>query len=232
MKTMIDNLRGRTAAALLVPVLLAAGMFLGGCESDATAPQDLAPALTEQDAANQAGYAAFAVAQVGPKVVTYSPSKQTYQLEFPDTGPVSGKVSLDFRLGGSGGTPATYSAGNWARLYTADGQALAVAALVGTGNSALLTFDITADINNQSPKSAVLDGVGTFQTGVHQGTFSITHLSVTAAAHSYPTGAMSFTGGGFASTVTFNGTVVARITVTGHPSWSFNLVTGALTPLV
>jgi hypothetical protein len=93
MKTMIDNLRGRTAAALLVPVLLAAGMFLGGCERDATAPQDQAPALTAQDAANWAGYVARAVVTVGPEILNSSgTSKDIYQHTY--SGGVVGPVSL------------------------------------------------------------------------------------------------------------------------------------------
>jgi hypothetical protein len=222
---MIDNLRGRTAAALLVPVLLAAGMFLGGCESDATAPQDSAPALTAQDAANQAGYVALAVAQVGPAVVTFNGAGKTvYSHSF--LGDVSGTVKLDFRLGGSEGTSATWSAGDWARLYTADGEPLAIA--IGTSGGVALTFDISADID-QGLDSAVLGGGGTFQSGVHLATFTFTDLAVTAAGD-YPTGGtMSFTGGGFAMTVAFNGTNLATITVAGHDPWTFNLDNGALT---
>jgi hypothetical protein len=226
MKTMLDNLRGRAAGALLVPVLLAAGMFLGGCESDATAPQDPTPALTERDAANQAGYVAMAVAQVGPTVVTFSEiGKNVYTRSF--IGDVSGTVALDFRLGGPDGTPATWSAGDWARLYTEVGEPLNFA--IGSSGGVTLTLNITADIN-QGLDSAVLGGGGSFQSGVHLATFAFTDLAVTAAGD-YPTGGtMSFTGGGFAMTVAFNGTNLATITVTGHGVWTLNLDTGILTP--
>ena len=51
-----------------------------------------------------------------------------------------------------------------------------------------------------------------------------------AAANDYPTGgAMAFTSGGFAVTVTFNGTNLATVAVAGHGTWTFNLDTGALT---
>jgi hypothetical protein len=225
MKTMIDNLRGRTAAALLVPMLLAAGMFLGGCESDATAPQDPTPALTAQEAANQAGYVAMAVAHVGPAVVTFDGTgKNVYSHSF--SGNVSGTVGLDFRLGGPDGTSATWSAGDWARLYTADGDPLTFA-LVG-GGGVTLTFDITAGID-QGLDSAVLGGGGTFQSGVHLATFTFTDLSVTAAGNYPAGGTMSFTGGGFVMTVAFNGTNLATITMTGHDPWTFNLDNGQLT---
>lgn len=228
MKTMIDNLRGRTAVALLVPVLLAAGMFLGGCESDATAPQDTAPALTAQEAANQAGYVAIAVTTVGPEILNYSGAgKDIYPHTF--SGDVVGTVSLDFRLGGSGGTPSTWSAADWGRLYTATGEPLTVP--IGVGGLVELGFDITADID-QGLDSAVLGGGGTFRSGVHVATFAFTDLAVTGSG-SYPTGgAMSFTGGGFAMTVAFNGTNLATVTVTGHGAWTLDLATGALTPLV
>lgn len=225
MKTMIDNLRGRAALALLVPVLLAAGVYLGGCESDATAPQDLVPALTEEDAAHQAGYMAMAVAQVGPTVVTYSDArKNLYSRSF--IGDVSGTVWLDFRLGGSGGTPATWSAGDWARLYTAGGEPLTFA--IGESGGATMNLDITADIN-QGLNSAVLGGGGTFQSGAYLATFAFTNLAVTAAGD-YPTGGtMSFTSGAFAMTVAFDGTNLATITVTGHGTWFFNLDTEEMT---
>ncbi|MBK7048439.1 MAG: hypothetical protein IPH48_18460 [bacterium] len=66
MKTTINGLRGRCALTLMLPLLLAAGMFLAAARRRHR-PQGPTPALTEQDAATQAGLVAMAVAQVGPK---------------------------------------------------------------------------------------------------------------------------------------------------------------------
>lgn len=229
MKTMIDNLRGRTARALLVPVLLATGMFLGGCESDANAPQESAPTLTEQETVNQAGYVAIAVATIGPEILNFDvPGKDIYQHWFSGAvDGVYGTVSLDFRLGGPSGAPSSWSTADWGRLYTAPDSSLTVP--IGTyGGSVILTFDITADID-QGLDSAVLGGGGTFRSGVHQATFTFTNLAVTGSGN-YPTGGtMSFTSSGFAMSVAFNGTNLATVTVTDYGTWTLDLETGSLT---
>lgn len=224
MKTTI-NLRGRRALALLLPLLLAAGMFLGGCESDATAPQEPAPQLSEQDATGQAALVAMAVAEVGPEVVTFSEvGKTVYSRSFATD--VTGTVWLDFRTGGADGASATWSTGDWARLYTADGEPLSIA--IGQGGSVQLTLDIDADIN-QGLDTAVVGGGGTFASGVYNATFAFTDLAV-SAANNYPTGGtMTFNGAGFVMTVTFNGTNVATVAVTGHGAWLVNLDTGVVT---
>lgn len=228
MMTMKNRMTGRALALLMMPALLATGLLLGGCESDATAPQDPAPPLTESDAATQAGTVAMAVAAVGPEVLNFSePGKTIYQHTFTED--VIGTAWLDFRLGGEGGASADWSTADWARLYTVADEPLVVP--VGLGGSVELTFNITADIN-QGLDSAVVGGGGTFTSGVHAATFAFVDLSVTGT-DSYPTGgSMTFSGGGFNMTVAFDGSNLAVITVTGHGSWSFNLDTGALTPIV
>jgi hypothetical protein len=220
MKKMINPL-----AALLMAALLALGLLAGGCESDATAPQDAAPALTEQGAATQAGAVAFAIAQVGPEILRFSGvAKADYSHTF--AGDVTGTVYLNYRTGGPTGTPATPGTGDWARLYTAPGVPLT--AIVGPA-TVTLGLDITADID-QGTSSAVLGGGGVFHTGVHTALFTFTNLAVTEAG-AYPTGgSMTFTGALFSMTVAFDGTNIAVITVTGHGSWSLNLDTGTLTP--
>ena len=223
MKIKINKLRGRGALALLVPVLLACGLVLGGCESDTLAPQDQTPPLSEQEAAGQAGLVAMAVAKVAPEVVKFSEAGKTvYSRTF--VGLVSGTVSLDYRLGGAGGVSANWSTGDWARLYTAIDDPLNLA--VGSG-SVQLTLDVTADIN-QGQDTAVIGGGGTFTSGVHHATFAFADLAVTAAG-SYPAGGtMTFSGAGFVMAVDFDGTNLATIAVMGHGTWSLNLDTGAV----
>jgi len=224
---MIDRLRVRATLAAMVPILLAAGLFLGGCESDPTAPHDPTPALSEADAAAQAGYVAMAVSRVGPAITGFNDArKNTYQHTF--NGDVVCTVWLDFRLGGAAGVPANWSTADWARLYTATEAPLMMP--IGIGGSVLLALDITADIH-QGSDSAVLGGGGTFRSGVYEAAFAFTDLAVTAAGATPTGGTMSFTGGGYAMTVAFDGTNLATITVTGLGVWSVNLDDGELTPL-
>lgn len=227
MKTTINGLRGRCALTLMLPLLLAAGMFLGGCESDATAPQEPAPQLSEREAASQAGLVAMAVVQVGPEVITFNDAGKTvYERSFiGGENEVSGTIFLDFRMGSADGASATWVNGTWVRLYTAAGEPLNIA--IGSG-SAQLVLDINAALN-RTLNTAVVGGGGSFASGPYAATFSFTNLAI-AAANNYPTGgSMTFNGAGFVITVTFNGTNTATLVVQGHGTWSINLDTGAVT---
>ncbi len=223
MKTTINGLRGRCALTLMLPLLLATGMFLGGCESDATAPQDPTPALTEQDAATQAGLVAMAVTQVGPEVINFSePGKQVYTRTF--SGDIVGSVSLDFRMGSADGAPATWALGTWVRMFTDTGAPLVIA-VGNAGGTAQLGLDVNATLNRVAD-TAVVSGGGTFASGPYSAAFSFASLTVDAAG-SYPTGgSMTFTGGDFTMTVAFDGTNTATITITDHGTWYVNLDTG------
>ncbi|MBK7048434.1 MAG: hypothetical protein IPH48_18420 [bacterium] len=225
MKTTINGLRGRCALTLMLPLLLAAGMFLGGCESDATAPQEPAPQLSEREAASQAGLVAMAVVQVGPEVITFNDAGKTvYERSF--IGDVSGTIFLDFRMGSADGASATWVNGTWVRLYTAAGEPLNIP--IGESGSAQMVLDINAALN-RTLNTAVVGGGGSFASGPYAATFSFTNLAI-AAANNYPTGgSMTFNGAGFVMTVTFNGTNTATLVVQGHGTWSINLDTGAVT---
>jgi len=221
MKTMREIL-GRVGALTLLLVMIA----VGGCESDATAPQDPNPALSEQDAAAQAGLVARAISEVGPELVNFSmPGKTEPPYSRSFIGDFSGTVYLDFRLGGPAGPHATWADGTWARLYTAAGEPLNFA--IGQSGSAQLGLDITGDINRVAD-TAVINGGGTFTTGTYAATFTFDDLTV--AATGYPGGgSLTFNGGGFVMTVAFNGTNLATITVQGHGTWILNLDTGVVT---
>ena len=225
MKTTINGLRGRCALTLMLPLLLAAGMFLGGCESDATAPQEPAPQLSEREAASQAGLVAMAVVQVGPDVITFNEAGKTgYERNF--IGDVSGTIYLDFRMGSADGASATWVNGTWVRLYTAAGEPLNIP--IGESGSAQMVLDINAALN-RTLNTAVVGGGGSFASGPYAATFSFTNLAI-AAAGDYPTGgSMTFNGAGFVMTVTFNGTNTATLAVEDHGTWFINLDTGAVT---
>lgn len=221
MKTIRETLGRRSALALLLAIVPAA-LLLGGCESDSTAPQDPAPALSEQEAAAQAGLVAMAVTQVGPEVINFAEiGKTVYSRTF--VGDVSGTVNLDFRLGGPDGPSATWATGTWARLYTDAGNDLVIT-IGEMGGTAQLGLNITADINRLGG-TAVVNGGGTFATGPYAATFAFDDLAV--QADGYPTGgSMTFNGGGFVMTVAFDGTNIATVTVQGLGTWYVNLDTG------
>lgn len=210
-------------AALLMAALLALGLLAGGCESDATAPQET-PALSEEGAATQAGLVAMAIVQVGPDMINFSePTKQVYSRTF--AGDISGTVFLDFRVGANG-VPATWAVGNWVRMYTGAGDPLIVT-IGNAGGSAQLGLDVNAALNRVD-SSAVVGGGGTFSTGPYSAAFTLTDLAIATAA-GYPTGgSMTFTGAGYTITVTFDGTNVATVTVSGLGTWYVNLDTGAV----
>jgi hypothetical protein len=209
--------------ALLAAMLLALGLLAGGCESDATAPQET-PALSEQGAATQAGLVAMAIVQVGPDMINFSePTKQVYSRTF--AGDISGTVYLDFRVGANG-VPATWAVGNWVRMYTGAADPLVVT-IGDAGGTAQLGLDVNAALNRVD-SSAVVGGGGTFTTGPYSAAFTFTDLAIASAA-GYPTGgSMTFTGAGYAITVTFDGTNVATITVSGLGTWYVNLDTGVV----
>jgi hypothetical protein len=214
----------RRSGALALLLVIPAALLVGGCESDATAPQDQTPALSERDAATQAGLIAMAIVDVGPEIVNFSGvGKTVYSRSF--LGDISGTVFLDFRLGGPDGASATWANGTWARLYTAAGEPLNIA--VGESGSAQLGLNITGDINRVAD-TAVINGGGTFSSGPYSATFTFDDLAV--AATGYPGGGtMTFNGGGFVMTVAFNGTNIATVTVQGHGTWFVNLDTGVVT---
>lgn len=223
MKKLFELAHGRGLAALLALGLLAAIL---GCDSDSTAPQDGAPALTEEGATTQAGQVAMAMAQVGPEVITFSvPGKTVYDRTF--SGLITGTVHLDFRMGGANGTSATWATGTWARLFTDDGAPLVVA-IGDQGGTAQVGLDITGDLNRVQD-TAVINGGGTFASGPYHATFTFTNLAV-AAASDYPgSGSLTFNAGGWVVTVAFDGSNIATMTVTGHGTWYVNLDTGEVT---
>lgn len=224
MKKLFDLPRGRAVPALLALALLAAAVI--GCDSDSTAPQDGTPALTEEGAATQAGQVAMAMAQVGPEVLNFvGPAKTVYSRTF--SGLIAGTVSLDFRMGGADGPSATWATGTWARLYT-DASAPLVITIGDQGGTAHLGLDING-VLNRVQDTAVVNGGGTFTSGPYSAAFTFTDLALAAAADYPNSGSLTFNAGSWVVTVTFNGTHIATLEVTGHGTWDVNLDTGDVT---
>lgn len=224
MKKLFDPARGRAVPALLALALLTAGVI--GCDSDSTAPQDNAPALTEAGAATQAGQIAKAMVQLGPEMLTFSqPAKTVYDRTF--SGLIAGTVHLDFRLGGADGPSATWATGTWARLYTDQGAPLVIT-IGDQGGTAQLGLDING-VLNRVQDTAVINGGGTFASGPYSASFLFTDLAVAAAADYPGGGTLTFNAGTWVVTVTFDGTNIATMAVFGHGTWDVNLDTGEVT---
>lgn len=198
MKTMNRNL-----AVLLALAALAA--LLGGCESDSVAPHDPLPEVTAQDAATQSAAVAFAVAEVGPYIL--SPDKVPYT--FYGANGLTGTVYVD-------------TDGSTSHLYTAEGEPL-VYTIVPNG-TILFTIDITGTISGGTATLAEGSG-GTMTSGDYVVTFSTTGLVV---GGDYPVGDVTVASGSHEVTIVFDGTNLAVITVDGGAeTWTVNLDTGA-----
>lgn len=220
--------------ALMLPLLLAGGLVLGGCNNDAVAPHDEAPALTAGDVAGQAGFVAMATGIVGPQTVEFTAKsdKNSYSHVFAG-GNVAGTIFLDFFTGGAGGTSATPDVADYVNLYTADGAPLILTVgLEGLEGTIALGFDIAADLDRDAnPDTATITGGGTFASGPYTADFTFGGVVVASGA-SYPSaGTLSLTGSGFTMTVTFNGTNMANMVDGDGALYRINLDTGEVTAL-
>ncbi|MCP4292612.1 MAG: hypothetical protein GY780_12350 [bacterium] len=227
---MMTNKKNLLLSALAL--LLCAGLFLTGCESDTVAPHDDTPELTSEDAAYQAAAMGAASGRFLPQIVEFGlVNKDAYSYDFPAQGSdITGTIYFDFRTGGADGTPAAYDVANWGQMNTADGSPLSFA--VGIGGSIEVAFVIMADLDQESDTATILEGSGgTFTAGAYTASFSFTDLVVTAG-EAYPgSGSMTFTTSGFVLTVTFDGDHTAIVALDGTDMWVVDLDDGSLTEL-
>ncbi len=225
---MMNNRKIISLAALAL--LLGAGLWITGCESDTVAPHENTPALDSEDVAYQSAAMGSAAARVLPRIVEFAPvNKNEYTYDFTGD-PLTGTVYFDFRNGGAEGTPATYNAANWGRMYTATGSPVSFA--VGIGGSIEVDFNIMATIVQATQTATILDGSGgTFTAGDYVATFSFSNLVVRAGADYPLSGSMTFVSAGYTMTLDFDGTNIAVITFNGAQSWTVNLDDGSVTPI-
>ena len=212
---------------LVLPILMVLGL-IAGCESDSVTPNDPLPTLTEEDAAWQSGVLAVIIAKAAPQLIQFTdPSKAVYEYSFTGFDAITGSVMLDFRTGGSGGTPATPSGADFCHLYTEDGES--VVFTTDAGGSLSVTLDISSSLDQAANTATIQSGSsGTFSTGDYSGTFAFDDLVVSESSLTPASGGIVVTSGGFAISVVFDGGTTATVTA-GTTVWIVNLNTGVLT---
>lgn len=224
--------RSGTRRGIAVILLLAGALLLAGCESDSVAPQDEIPSLSERDVAQQAGVVATILAKVSPEIIRFQPSKAAkelgvYPYDFSDTPQVTGLVTLEFFSGGPGGTYVAHDAADFGLLYTDPGEMLHVE--VPLVEEVSVEFDLGLNLEgylDQEAGSAVVSGAGTFVSGYHPGSFTLTGLGVSENGL-YPTaGTLMFTAADWTMNVVFDGDETAVILLDGVPLYVVNMVTG------
>jgi len=231
MSSMMRHLRGRRLVALLA--CGAALLLVAGCESDSVAPDDDVPALSRDDVAQRTALMAVAMAELGPRIVTFVPGKAkevgVYPYTFPPGAAVQGGVTLEFFSGGSGGTHVAYDQADYGELYTAPGEPLH--AEIPLGSDATAVFDVTLDLSgsiDQQNSSAVVSGSGSFSSGPWPGTFTFFGLHV-AASSVYPTsGNLNFSGGAWTLSAAYDGSGTAVISEMGTDLYVVDLETGTI----
>jgi hypothetical protein len=235
MKTNPEKASWAMPRFLLLPALLvAAGLLVGGCESDSVVPHDNLPAVTQDEAAQQAALAAMAAAQVGPEIVRFQGNKLlnkalgVYTHTMPPGADVQGTVTLEFFDGGPGGVHSSWEDADYALLYTSGDTGITVDLESGGGFG--LTFDVTALVDRPAD-TATISGGGIFTTGDLASTFSFTDLVVTAVS-SYPTGGtMGFTSGSHELVIHFDGDQTAVIMVDSTDTYIIDLAEGSVTEI-
>ncbi|MEN8005897.1 MAG: hypothetical protein ABFS42_02735 [Candidatus Krumholzibacteriota bacterium] len=231
--------RGSGIGALLL--LVAGGLMLAGCESDAVAPQDELPQLTEQEAAQQAAIVAVGLAQVGPELLKFSGLKYdpeglgVYPYEFPPGGDITGSIMLEYFDGGPGGIHSHWDDADYGLLYSAAGEVLTAALDIGIGVDVIvgMTFYLAGPIN-RTTDTATVTGSGTFT--IHDVTdgFTISELDpvVLSGVSTYPSGGMLlFNIDGIELVVLYDGDDTAAVAIAEVVTFMIDLETGEVTPV-
>lgn len=230
--------RGLGLTGVLIP-LLGFCLVIGGCESDAVAPQDELPALTEQGAAQQAALVAVGISKAAPELLNFSGKKSgdkvlgIYEYELTDGG-LSGTIMLEYFTGGAGGTHSSWEVADYGLLYTTEGNEVSVVLdIEGLEPEFGISFDLEGPIDQEADTAEVF-GTGTFTTGDSSNGFTIPEDDpvLLEAISTYPSGGMfAYTGDGFSLVVVYDGDVTADVFVSEapEPGYSINLDTGMVT---
>ena len=228
--------RSRVGALVL---LLGLGLLANGCESDATAPHDPVPPLSELEVAQQAGRVAFGIAKVGPELLNFNGKKSSptdvgvYPYVFPAGGDISGSIILEYFTGGATGTPSAWDVADYGHLYTPGSTMLTAAIDVGglEVRGVGLAFDIQGD-SDRTADTATVFGAGTIVSGSWSNDFTITESDpvVLSGVSAYPQGGtLMFTFDSSSMLVEFDGDHTAGVTIGGILSYMIDLDTGLVT---
>ncbi len=233
MKTKHLKASGLGLAAVML--LLAGGLLLGGCESDAVAPNETLPEVTDQEAAQQAALVAVGIAHVGPQLLKFDGLKAgpaelgVYPYDFPEGGDITGSIVLEYFTGGEGGNHSSWNNADYGLLYTPEGEEVSVAVELFEGVEVVysVTFNLGGPIN-RSADTATVSGPGTLIMGEIVRDFTLTNVFLDAVS-SYPGGgSFDFTAGSIVVTVTYDGTRFATVTVSGGATFEIDLDTGLI----
>jgi hypothetical protein len=208
--------------------LLAAGILLvvSGCGSDSTAPKDELPPISQQAAAEQAGYFASAVAQAYDIYQDALHGKEVIVHDFT-TGDASGTFTMDFRSGGPGGTASASGSADYIHIYTDTDQDVRITQAGLTIPLVIATFDVEVyPYDATPPESGTVNGAGTLVSGAYTSTFTIGGVFLNVSSYP-PSGTLTYSAGGHDVTVEFDGSRFATLTV-GAEMWLVNLDTGEL----
>jgi hypothetical protein len=201
-----------TTRKLSALALLAAGLLLAlaGCESDSTAPKDELPAISQEAAAEQAGYFAYALTQAYDIYQDALGGKEVDIHSF-SRGDASGSFTMDFRSGGPGGTPASSGAADYVHIYTDTGQDVRITRSGQDLPLAVATFDVDVyPYDSTPPESGTLNGGGNLVSGAYTSTFTVTDLVQDTSTYP-PSGALGYSAGDHDVRVVFTGSRMAQL---------------------
>lgn len=205
--------------------LVLAGALMAGCESESVTPNENLPALTEGDAASQAGFLAMAISTVGNEFAGFEETaKNLYSYTFGEESDIQGTVYFTFLAGGADGQQAPYDQADWVHGATGVGEGLTVAA-AGLSAAIAMTLDMVADPYDPVNRTATLSGAGTLTAGDYSSGWSIEGVAV--SAEGFPgDGTMTFEAGEITVVVHFDGDSEASVTVDGVEIGTIDLSTG------
>jgi len=210
---------------LLVTVCL---LWLAGCESDFTSPQDELPPLSPQETAAQAGYFAGIFGQLYSEIQDAVTEKDQYehQLDGPDLAGSFTLASFDGPTGLSIGLDDPRA--SFVRIWTDQNQQIEIPSDSGNPLSSI-TFDLAVSSYRNTPgeETGTMDGAGVFFAGGYNATFQL--MAVDLSRSAYPgTGEILYRAGEQNEiSISFDGTDFATV-ATVELSYRLNLTTGDL----
>ena len=217
----------KTLTKTWLPMLALFGL-LAGCSSDSVAPHDTLPPATAEDAAFQAGLVAYALTEIGPRIMQVAdPAKEVRDITFDGDRDLTGTVYLDFRLGPDG-VPAAAGAATWVRQFTASGAPV-VYTVPGAGGQTAFDLDVMASLDHLAVQATILEGSnGTMTSGDTVVTFTL--VGVVVGGSGYPLqGGLTVTSGAHTADVNFNGTHIVTMIVDSSTTYFIDLDTGEVT---